>query len=50
MWRILLAILLLSGCSQELEHSNELTGSQQTQSRPNVLLIVALENLSVVDA
>ncbi len=41
MWRILLAVLLLSGCSQDLEHSNELTGSQETQSRPNVLLIVA---------
>jgi len=41
MWRILLLVLLLSGCSQDAEQSSASNDSQDTQSRPNILLIVA---------
>ncbi len=41
MWRILLAVLLLSGCSQDAEQSSASNDSHDTQSRPNILLIVA---------
>lgn len=41
MWRILLVILLLNGCSQDADQSVASNNSHNTQGRPNILLIVA---------
>lgn len=41
MWRILLVILLLNGCSQDADQSVVSNNTHNTQGRPNILLIVA---------